>query len=301
MRNVESEFLLIKNLSSGNRFANRRAVEINNRLKHFAVKDFTELQRGEIKEIPGKVIVLGGDGTVQACIAWLKAHDESPTIIVAGGGTGNIFRKSVISEGATLALNDINNLDKVTGSILSFRPAIIRDEAEEEKSLFVIAAGFGQFERSYSKYRETIRQLPLPAYLQRKASQLLAVLNTGISSGDGQELLLNMYSTGPMLHGIKVFSNEELSLNSTNIGLVQIKDMNPQMAVAKFVYAVSLWRLGIKPPSSIASTEVNVMFCHSPSQQGSKATLDGEIRQMSKDANLTIRRSNTEFSVVALV
>lgn len=302
MRSIESEILLIKNSLSGNRTADRRAEEIRNRLRNVVVKDFNELQRGEIKKIPGIVMIVGGDGTINGCVGWFMKEDERPTLVIVGGGTGESFRKSVANEGATIGLKNLTDSDKLSAAILSFRSAVIKEEATGEKSVFVTAAGFGQFEKNYSKYREAIRQLPSPPYLKRKASEALAALTTSISSGGNQEeFLINAYSTDRILHGVKVFPNQALSLNSTNIGLVQIKDENPQVAVAKFICAVTLWRLGIKPPSSIASTHINTVFEHLPDQQGSKATLDGEVRQFDNNTNLTIRRSNTIFPVVALI
>ncbi len=95
---------------------------------------------GRVEDIPGRIIALGGDGTVNAAAEWLHAHEGSAPIAIVPAGTGNNLARGL---GLPLRLDAALEL-AVRGERTRPLDAVeYQAGAETRKRLFVQTAAVG--------------------------------------------------------------------------------------------------------------------------------------------------------------
>lgn len=298
----ESEVLIVKNPLSGRRKMTQQTEQIYNAVENPQVRNLSELEKGEIRNIPKKVIILGGNGTINACISWLSKNDERPLVLIAGGGTDNILRKVLVKNGATLSLHEVGDTEKANVQAVAFRPGIIETVDGRHQGNIIIGAGFGDFEKSWSRHKEHIRLLPYPPFTRKYLAGLLAIITSLHLEKPLRDPLLQIYSTISTVGSLRVFSDSELGLDGAKLGLVEIKDDDPKRAVAKLLSAIILWRAKVIPPSSLAETKYSTDFI----RQGQNTevllgNIDGEIKTIAGAETLRLTRDKNNFLTMALI
>lgn len=297
------ETLIVQNPRAGNGNNYELAYELNRRIPKAEVYSLSELEKGEIKNIPNKVILVGGDGTFRYVIEWFNQHDERPLIFLAGGGTGNILRRMLVEEQAVVTIEDLKDTEKLLEKTAPYKPGVIRfdlDHGPEE--IFTVVCGFGDFELLWAKEMEKIRQKLGNSFTRIYGAGILSFISCIKQGAFRENSALHVYSLGRYVGPLKVFSDSEISLQSPNIGLLEVTDQNPKKAALKLAATLLLLQKGIhRIPKSFALKTYNVEFIETSQNGAFSANIDGDLRNFEKNGmNLTLRRNGVIFNAATL-
>lgn len=293
---MRKESLIVYNPRADRGKAWERAGRIKHTLKLSRACELSALERGEVRGIPDNVIIVGGDGTIRASVNWFVNHDENPNLFLAGGGTGNILRRSIEAKGARISPSELIDPQDLTKTSVLCRFGVI--ESGRTENLFVASAGFGGFEREWTKGAERLRGKNLPPLSKLYLAGLLSFwsnLKTKDISGDA---ILEVYSPQETVGPFKVFSENDVNLENSLLGSVEIEDENPQKALLKLMLTLACWQLGIKVPRSILSLKTGDEFFRQ--ETGNVVNLDGDLKTI-KGEGLRLKKSDRGFNVTAMI
>lgn len=294
--------LIIQNPRAGIGNAPEIADRLSQRLPKVEICSLTELEKGEIKNIPNKVILVGGDGTFHYAISWLNKHGEKPFIFIAGGGTGNILRKMLEKEKTVVSLDElVKDGEELLKQTIAYQAGIIKNDSDHEDSAetFTLSLGFGTFEKCWVEAMEKIR----PYHQLKSSGKLygagLVTLTQICNRRVKNEPLLCNYSLGPFLGPFQVFKNGEVSLKNDNIGFTEIKDRNPTRAAFKLALTLLLWQYGYSNiPYSLATRGYGREW-REETRTSKNANIDGDLKHLPQ-GDFTIKKNGTIFSIAAL-
>lgn len=299
MRGKERETGLIINSNAGNRLGRnqvlRSVMDFSQNPQTFELED---LENGNLKNIPGKIVIIGGDGTIRATISWLASHDEYPNIYIAGGGSTNTFRTALLGEGAKTSPELIKQ-DRER--LIEYRPAVIEDE-NGERQFWVISAGLGDFEKDFAIAFEKVRKSKIPQRARAYAAGVISLAQNFLSAMSSREPLLRAYVTSQRLGPLKVLRKNQISLSCNNLGIVEIDKKDYYWPFLKGLLASCFWQMNLKAPEQLAKTEVRASFSTEIKGSGdfTQVNLDGDEKQV-KPGKLNIRRHDQSFPTSALI
>ena len=257
MGRTESEIGIIVNPKAGDRRGIRETLEtIEQFFDDTKIFDISDLENGNIQNIPPKLVIVGGDGTIRACLSWLASHDEYPKLFITGGGSTNTFRSALIKESAKTSVEGLKN---DAGQMISYKPAVIEHE-DGERDFWVIAAGFGEFEKGFPNAFEGVRRLKIPPQTRAHTAGLMALMYNFLTAVSSRDLLIQAYTTGRDIGRFKIFKEGELSLSSDKLGLVEIHKKDYYWGLLKFIISSMFWQTGVKPPKSLSQTMIGESF-----------------------------------------
>lgn len=287
-----SEALIVHNSRAGTGKAVEASFFVEERLKFSESHDVTDLNNDIIKQIPERVIIIGGDGTIRSTVTWLMLHDEYPLLAIVGGGSGNILKTILNAQKAITPVEELFDHAKT----VSFKPGLMETESGEQ-SCFVIGAGFGAFERKYAMAMEDIRvttfQTPFKIYI----AGLLALKR---QVEEKETPILKTYSTSELVGLFKVFPREKVNLESQGLGLVEISEKDAAKAIGKFVISLCCWKLGINPPPSYVSMQYATRFSHDITRTVTSVNVDGDLVFIPKDETVHLTRFQNPFLATSL-
>jgi len=245
-------------------------------------------QSRELDQPPKELILFGGDGLVRRVFSSLLQKpdlEETPLLVVAGGGTGNTLRRMLVKSGATVSREELTDGAGFSkGKII--RPGELRSETDGGLP-FVSVAGLGPFGEMWAKCMDLVRRPKLPSSVRLNLAGLGGVLANTFWAKNSEEVL-DAFTTGPNLGFFPVSSQELTDGTLTRIRV----DKN-----RKLILALLFWRFGHQPPESLVSVEVGDRF----EVDGNKKTvnLDGGNFPLS-GKELVVQRSERGIPVVAL-
>lgn len=302
MSRNQIETLIIQNPRAGIGDAPEIAYRLSQRLPKVEVCSLSELEGGEVRNIPDKVILVGGDGTFHYAIRWFDKHDEKPFIFIAGGGTGNILRKMLEEEKAVAPLDElVKNGEELLKKALPYRPGTIKSDLNRNDSneTFVLFLGLGTFEKCWVEAMEKIRPHHKFGSLGKLYIAGICTLPQICNREVKNEPLLRNYSLGPFIGPFQAFKDSEVSLKNNNIGFIEIRDQHPTKAAVKLILTLLMWQCGYSNiPYSLATRGYGIEW-HERKWQSKSANIDGGLKHL-PEGNLTIEKSGTIFPVAAL-
>jgi len=299
MKSKEIQTGILINPKAGDKKSIRQTIETTeSSFGDTQIYDIADIEDESIQNISPRLIIIGGDGTIRACLSWLASHNEYPQILIAGGGSTNTFRSALIKEGAKTSVKALKNDAQRT---ISYKPAVIEHE-DAEKDFWIIAAGFGEFERDFTNAFETVRKLKTPPSTRAHTAGLMTLMYNFLTVMSSHDPLLQTYTTGQNIGPFKVFKKNELSLSSNKLGLVEIDKKDYYRGLLRFVISSMFWQARIKPPKSLAQTTIGESFITELSsfEKMSRINLDGDEEYI-QSGRLLIRRHPHSFSASALV
>ncbi len=125
MKEKAAQIGIIINKKAGNRQTRESTLGAVNALPDSEIYRLEDLENGKVRNIPPAIVIVGGDGTVRACLSWLASHDEYPQILIPGGGSTNIFKSALIREGAETSIKTLRDGDRQK---IDYKPAVIEHE-----------------------------------------------------------------------------------------------------------------------------------------------------------------------------
>lgn len=296
------ETLIVQNPRAGNSKNYALAHELEQNIPKAEVRSLSELEKGEVLEIPEKVVLVGGDGTFHYVIEWFNQHDEKPLIFLAGGGTGNILRKTLKKEKATVSVDElVKEGEELAKKTIHYKPGVIKRSLNQQGSdgIFTLSLGLGAFEKYWVEAMEKIRPHHKLGALGKLYGAGLCTLPQTCNGNTDNKTALRNYSLGPFIGPFQVFKSSEVSLKNDNIGFIEVSDQNPTKAVVKLMITLFLWQCGhSNVPFSLATKGYGTEW-YEEAQGVKTVNVDGNLKNL-PEGNLTIKKNGTIFSVAAL-
>jgi len=294
----ERETGIIINPKAGSRKEREKTLKtVGHVLTDAQILDLSEVENGRIKNIPMRLIIIGGDGTIRACLSWLASNHEYPEIFISGGGSTNTFRTALIEEGAKTSVRSFKEKEEKT---ILFKPAVIEHE-DQEKKFWVISAGFGDFEIDFADAFEKVRKSKISHFTRAHTAGILALAQNFFSAMSSQEPLLKAYATSRRVGPFSIFSKGMQELSTDKLGLVEIEKKDYYWGILRFLLASVFWQMKAKSPKILARTKVASSFSEEiKGPEDMLINLDGDNKKI-KPGKIIIKRHNQSFPVSALI
>lgn len=299
MKSKEINTGVIVNFQAGNKREIKRSLKpIEQSFDDAKVYEIADLEGGNIQNIPPKLVIVGGDGTVRASLSWLASHDEYPQILIAGSGSTNTFRSALMEEGAKTSAQAVKKGNLIG---IDYKPAVIEHE-DGERDFWVIAAGFGEFEKGFPNAFEGVRRFKIPPQTRAHTAGLMVLVYNFLTAMSSRDPLIQAYTTGQHIGPFKVFKENELSLSSDKLGLVEIDKKGYYWRILRFIISSMFWQTGTRPPKFLASTKISESFTTNLKSldDTSPVNLDGDEKSI-QSGKVSIKRHPFPFPTSALI
>lgn len=251
---------------------------------------------GEQNEsLPGKIIVIGGEGTIRDVIQDMVDKDDVTPLGIVAGGTNNVLYRTLLANGNSMGLSDFMEYDTdELARRFSFRPGLF------EQSAFTNQVGLGIFEQSQGTSNEKLRGVlrgKLPGRSRLFAASFKALL-TALTQGSDTLAELDLYSLTPFVGSKKLFPDQDP--NGDLITHAHILGNSKTQRMRYLTIVAASWALGKIPPPNTLEMEQDYSFTadisHSPA-----IWLDGDTKPLhSEKREVVITRWNKAIPVVAI-
>ena len=295
------ETLILYNSLAGSGNNPERSLQLGKRLNTDRIHDISDLESKKVNFSCERVLILGGDGTIHACISMFSQKDTQPMICIASGGTGNVLQKMLVKEGASISEEELLDADNWVHRARVYKPGVINVN-NDYKFPMIVGAGFGEFETKGADALNSIRTYPLPKDMKIYLAGVLAFVSVVQRKHLPNTPLLQTYSIGERVGPFQVFSSEYLNIGNDKIGKVTVSDRNPVSAQRKLLLAMALWKIGIPVPRSVADVQYDYQFIQQTNGQvQTNVNIDGDSRSIKTDGNIVVFRDNRSYLAMALV
>lgn len=182
-----------------NHHASREALKLVDSLrKAGALCIDTPKKLEELKVLPERMLVAGGDGSVGMVIQEMFNRREYRPLAILGGGTQNVLYNEHILNGQVMSVIDFIAASDEELAQFSFRPGIMGT------SVFINQIGFGSYEQADGMLNQHLRPIPksIRTFFVRGTALCIASLS------DGRKI--DIYSIVPRIGRVLAFPEQQL-------------------------------------------------------------------------------------------
>lgn len=245
----------------------------------------------EIAELPDRLIVVGGERSVRTMVQEMSDRKQWRPVALAGGGAHDVTFNELRKVGRTMTVEEFveTPVDEFPEELL-YHPGEGVMVGEEYGEIFNNHIGLGKYEEASGDMNEVLRFLP--PLLRSLAARSLAAPIAVIRSGER----VDIYSVSSHIGYVNAFPEQELQGSDITHAWIDGNDLEQ---AAKLAITLVLWQAKMRPPETVLHTERR--YIYNATTNAENVWIDGDTLPNPLHGEVTIKRSDSAFPIVALV